>query len=68
MKKASSQSCISANKDKVSFTLFNASGIAPIKDVLKTMENGGRKTVDICEGQAADYKQLSAWLMTTSNS
>ena len=57
---------ISASKDKVSFMLFNATEIAPIKDVLRSMGNGERKTIDIWEGQAVDSKQISEWLKATS--
>lgn len=59
---------ISASKDKVSFMLFNASEISPIKDVLRSMDNGERKTLDILRGHAIDYKQISEWLRLASDS
>lgn len=58
---------ISASKDKVSFMLFNASEIAPVKDVLRPMGNGERKTLDIREGHTVDYKQISEWLRLASD-
>lgn len=59
---------ISASKDKVSFMLFNASELPPIKDVLRSMGNGERKTLDILRGHTIDYKQISEWLRLASDS
>jgi len=53
-------------KDKVSFMLFNASDVAEIKGLLRSMGNGERKTVDIIEGQNVDYAQLADILRQTS--
>ena len=57
---------IMASKGKVSFMLFNASEIEPIKGYIRSMGNGERKTVDIVEGQEVDYDQLTSWLTQTS--
>jgi len=58
---------IHVGKDKVSFMVFNASDVAEIKGLLRSMGNGERKTVDIAEGQSLDYTQLADILRQTSS-
>jgi hypothetical protein len=58
---------IHVGKDKVSFMVFNATGIAEIKGLLRSMGNGERKTVDITEGQDVDYIQLADILRQASD-
>ena len=56
-----------ASKAKISFMIFNAEEIEPIKGVLRSMGNGERKTADIREGQEVDYDLLSKILKETSD-
>jgi len=58
---------IHVGKDKVSFMVFNASDVAEIKGLLRSMGNGERKTVDITEGQTLGYTQLADILRQTSS-
>ena len=51
---------------KISFMLFNAGGIDPVKGVLRSLGSGDRKTADISEGQAVDYEFLADVLARTS--
>ncbi|NEW41453.1 DUF1801 domain-containing protein [Nocardia cyriacigeorgica] len=53
-------------KNKVSFMVFNASEVAAVKGVLRSMGNGDRKTADVVEGQAVDYDLLAGALATAS--
>ncbi|MDB5170029.1 MAG: hypothetical protein JWN82_425 [Candidatus Saccharibacteria bacterium] len=53
-------------KDKISFMLFNASGLEPIDGLLRAMGNGERKTIDITEGKEVDYKLVSELLAKSS--
>ncbi len=53
-------------RGKVSFMVFKASGIDPIKGVLRSLGNGERKTADISEGQTVDYDVLADVLARTS--
>lgn len=57
---------IHAGKDKISFMIFNASEIEPIKGVLRAMGNGERKTADITEEQEVDYSLLASLLKKTT--
>lgn len=59
LKDGSYLAVIHAGKDRVAFMLFNAAEIPEVKGFLRSMGNGDRKTVDISEGQAVDYKQLA---------
>ncbi|MFI1464033.1 DUF1801 domain-containing protein [Nocardia carnea] len=59
---------IHAAKSKVSFMVFNASEIEPVKGVLRSMGNGERKTADIAEGQDIDYDLLAGFLAKASSS
>jgi len=58
---------IHVGKDKVAFMVFNASNVAEIKGLLRSMGNGERKTVDITEGQTIDYAALAGILRQTSS-
>ncbi|SRR5258705_7255326 len=51
---------------KISFLIFNADGIDPVKGVLRSLGNGDRKTADISEGQAVDYELLADVMTRTS--
>ncbi|MER7009795.1 DUF1801 domain-containing protein [Dactylosporangium sp. NPDC000555] len=53
---------------KISFLIFNAGGIDPVKGVLRSLGNGERKTADISEGQAVDYELLADVLARASAS
>jgi hypothetical protein len=57
---------ISIAKGKVSFMLFNASGIEPVNGFIRSMGNGERKTIDITEGQAVDYGKIGDLLRQAS--
>ena len=46
-------------KSKVSFLIFNANGIDPVKGVLRSLGNGDRMAADIREGQEVDYELLA---------
>lgn len=59
---------IHAAETKVSFMVFNASEIEPIKGVLRSMGNGERKTADIVEGQDIDYDLLAEFVAKASSS
>ncbi|WP_062975132.1 DUF1801 domain-containing protein [Nocardia flavorosea] len=59
---------IHAAKNKVSFMMFNATEIEPVKGVLRSMGNGERKTADITEGGAVDYDRLAGLLTKASSS
>lgn len=54
-------------KDKVSFMVFNAAHVDPVKGVLRSLGNGDRKAVDITEGQDVDYELLADILTRTSS-
>lgn len=54
-------------KDKVSFMVFNAANVAPVKGVLRSLGNGDRKAVDISENQHVDYTLLADILARTSS-
>lgn len=58
---------IHAAKSKVSFMVFNAAEIEPVKGVLRSMGNGERKTADIVEGAEVDYDVLAEVLAKTSS-
>ncbi|GAB3244001.1 DUF1801 domain-containing protein [Nocardioides dilutus] len=50
---------IHAAKAKVTFMVFNAGDIEPIKNVLRPLGDGDRKAADIVEGQDPDYDLLA---------
>jgi hypothetical protein len=54
-------------KDKVAFMVFNATDVAEVKGLLRSMGNGERKVVDIVEGQDVDYSVLADILRQTSS-
>lgn len=54
-------------KDKVSFMVFNAADVDPVKGVLRSLGNGDRKSVDIKENQDVDYELLADILARTSS-
>ncbi len=54
-------------KDKVSFMVFNAARVDPVKGVLRSLGNGDRKAVDIRENQDVDYDLLADILTRTSS-
>jgi hypothetical protein len=54
-------------KNKVSFMVFNAAHVDPVKGVLRSLGNGDRKTVDIGENQAVDYGLIAGILARTSS-
>jgi hypothetical protein len=54
-------------KDKVSFMVFNAAGVEPVKGVLRSLGKGDRKAVDITENQDVDYAILAGILARTSS-
>src|SRR5688500_10564286 len=54
-------------KDKVSFMVFNAAGVEPVKGVLRSLGKGDRKAVDITEGQDVDYALLADVRARTSS-
>jgi hypothetical protein len=54
-------------KDKISFMLFNAADVEPVKGVLRSLGKGDRKAVDISEGQDVDYGLLAGILAKTSS-
>lgn len=54
-------------KNKVSFMVFNAATVDPIKGVLRSLGNGDRKTADISENQQTDYNLLADILSKTSS-
>ncbi|WP_238006322.1 DUF1801 domain-containing protein [Dactylosporangium sp. AC04546] len=53
-------------RGKISFLIFNAGGIDPVKGVLRSLGNGDRKTADISEGQVVDHELLAGVLARTS--
>ncbi|GAA0384943.1 hypothetical protein GCM10009530_39810 [Microbispora corallina] len=53
-------------RGKISFLIFNAGGIDPVKGILRSLGNGDRKAADISEGQAVDYELLADVLTRTS--
>lgn len=53
-------------RNKVSFMVFEAGGIEPVKGVLRSLGNGDRKAADITEGQDVDYDLLAGVLAQTS--
>jgi hypothetical protein len=55
-------------KAKVSFMLFNASGLPETKGFLRSMGDGERKVVDIIEDQPVDYAAVAQLLIQTSSS
>ena len=65
LKDGSYAAVIHVSKDKVSFMLFNATGIAEVKGFLRSMGGGERKVIDIKEGQAVDYKQIADLIRQT---
>ncbi|MEU0512387.1 DUF1801 domain-containing protein [Amycolatopsis sp. NPDC006125] len=54
-------------RDKVSFMVFEAGDIEPVKGVLRALGNGDRKAADIAEGQDVDYDLLADVLAKTSS-
>ncbi|MBK1789465.1 hypothetical protein [Prauserella cavernicola] len=54
-------------RNKVSFMVFEAGDVEPVKGVLRSMGNGDRKTADITEGQDVDYDLLAGILAKTSS-
>ena len=50
---------IHAAKAKVTFMVFNAGSIQPVKNVPCPLGNGDRKATDIVEDQDADYDLLA---------
>lgn len=59
---------IHAAKAKVTFMVFNAAGVEPVKGLLRALGNGERKAVDITEGQDVDFAAVGAILAETSRS
>jgi hypothetical protein len=57
---------IAVAKDKVSFMVFNATGIPEVKGFLRALAKGERKAVDIREGQTVDYDALAGILEETT--
>jgi hypothetical protein len=55
---------IAVARDKVSFMVFNAMGIPPVRGFIRAMGKGDRKCADIVEGQEVDYKALAEILET----
>ncbi|ASR35770.1 hypothetical protein BAY61_13015 [Prauserella marina] len=53
-------------RGKVSFMVFGAGGIEPVKGVLRSLGNGDRKAADITEGQDVDYDLLADVLAKAS--
>ena len=53
-------------RNKVSFMVFEAGDIEPVKGVLRALGNGDRKAADITEGQDVDYDLLAGVLARTS--
>ncbi len=54
-------------RNKVSFMVFNAGHLDPVKGVLRSLGNGDRKAVDIGENQDVDYDLLADILARTSS-
>lgn len=54
-------------RSKVSFMVFEAGDIEPVKGVLRSLGNGDRKAADITEGQDVDYDLLAGVLAKTSS-
>ncbi|MGW7686017.1 DUF1801 domain-containing protein [Kribbella sp. NPDC054772] len=54
-------------KNKVSFMVFNAAQVDPVKGVLRSLGNGDRKSADISENQDVDYELLADILSRTSS-
>ncbi|MEU6644756.1 DUF1801 domain-containing protein [Saccharomonospora sp. NPDC046836] len=54
-------------RNKVSFMVFEAGGIEPVKGFLRSLGNGDRKAADITEGQDVDYDLLAGILAKTSS-
>ena len=59
---------ISPAKDKISFMIFNASGITEIPGFLRSMGKGERKTATITRDQTVDYPALAELLRQASTS
>ena len=59
---------IHAAKDKVSFMIFNASGLEEIKGFFRSISDPNRKTATITEGQKVDYALLAKLLKKASAS
>jgi hypothetical protein len=57
---------IHVGKNKVSFMVFNAADVEPVKGVLRSLGNGDRKSVDISENQAVDYGLIADVIARTS--
>lgn len=53
--------------NKVSFMVFNAAHVDPVKGVLRSLGNGDRKSVDIGEDQDVDYDMIADILARTSS-
>ncbi|GAA0247357.1 hypothetical protein GCM10010492_53770 [Saccharothrix mutabilis subsp. mutabilis] len=51
---------------KVSFMVFEAGDVEPVKGVLRSLGNGDRKAADISEGGHVDYDLLAAVLAKTA--
>jgi len=49
-------------RDKVSFMMFDAAGIATVPGLLRSLGNGDRKAVDIREGDDVDYDVIAGIL------
>jgi len=58
---------ISAAKDKVSFMIFNATGLEEIKGYFASTTGADRKTATIKQGQSVDYEQLKGLLKKASD-
>ncbi|GAB2773870.1 DUF1801 domain-containing protein [Amycolatopsis magusensis] len=54
-------------RGKVSFMVFGAGEIEPVKGVLRALGNGDRKAADFTEGQDVDYDLLAGVLTRTSS-
>jgi hypothetical protein len=53
-------------RNKVSFMVFEAGDVEPVKGVLRSLGNGDRKAADFTEGQNVDYDLLAGVLAKTS--
>ncbi|MQY10952.1 hypothetical protein SRB5_10660 [Streptomyces sp. RB5] len=54
-------------RNKVSFMVFEAGDIEPVKGVLRSLGNGDRMAADITDGQDVDYDLLADVLSRTSS-
>ena len=54
-------------KNKVSFMVFNAAHVDPVKGLLRSLGNGDRKALDIGENQDVDYRVIAEILDRTSS-